>query len=208
MLLTLPFVVRDNLADGREVVATPVARDRMRAAYGDLFTFRPDERAPAAALKARLGGLSQGTPYVLSVLAPYRDLPFDETELAEAVGFLTGGTTTLGREPSYTVLAGVMGARPAVVRRSDRPFRERFRLGGLDVDLRMESWLPTDTIRRAGFGQVVVGRRRVLTLERGVSVVTLPGDGSLPHVEYASGLLAPLPRFRVTITPSNPGATR
>ncbi len=208
MLLTLPFVVRDNLADGREVVATPVARDRIRAAYGDLFTFSPDERAPAAALTARLGGLSRGTPYVLSVLAPYPDLPFDETELAETVGFLTGGTTTLGREPSYTVLAGVMGVRPVVVRRSDRPFRERFRLGGLDVDLRMESWLPTDTIRRAGFGQVVVGRRHVLMLERGVSVVTLPGDGSAPHVEYASGLLAPLPRFRVTITPSNPGANR
>ena len=48
----------------------------------------------------------------------------------------------------------------------------------------------------------------MLTLERGVSVVTLPGDGSLPHVEYASGLLAPLPRFRVTITPLNPGAAR
>jgi hypothetical protein len=67
----------------------------------------------------------------------------------------------------------------------------------------MESWLPTDTIRRAGFGQVVVGRRHVLTLERGVSVVGLGGDGRAAQVEYASGLLAPLPRFRVTMTSSD-----
>jgi hypothetical protein len=207
-LLTLPFLIHDNLAAGREVVATPLARERIRAAYGDLFTFTPDERDVVPPLRARLERVSRGTQYVLTLLAPYPDLPFDQSELAEAVKFLTGGTATLGHEPSYTVLAGIVGAPPAVDRRSDRPFRERFRLGSLDVDVRMESWLPTDTIRRAGFGHVVVGRRHVLTLERGVSVVTLPEDGPAPRTEYASGLFAPLPRFRVSLTPPNPRETR
>jgi Protein O-mannosyl-transferase TMEM260-like len=207
-LLTLPFLIHDNLAEGREVVATPLARERIRAAYGDLFTFRPDERDVVPPLTARLEGVSRGTPYVLTLLAPYPDLPFDRPELAEAVEFLTGGTATLGHEPSYTVLAGIVGARPTVDRRSDRPFRDRFHLGSLDVDVRMESWLPTDTIRRAGFGHVVVGRQHALTVERGVSVVTLPEDGPAPRTEYASGLLAPLPRFRVSMTPLDPRKTR
>jgi hypothetical protein len=59
------------------------------------------------------------------------------------------------------------------------------------VDIRMESWLPTDTIRRAGFGHVVVNRQHALTLERGISFVALgPGGGPI----YGSGLLAPIPR--------------
>jgi len=201
-LLTLPFLIRDNLADGRECVATPVARDRIRAAYGDLFTFTPDERAGALPLKARVLDAPAGTPYVVALLAPYPDLPFDASELADAVGFLTGGTATLAREPSYTVLAGMVGAHPLVDRRSALPFRERFRLGRFSVDVRMESWLPTDTIRRAGFGQVVVGRRHALTLERGISLVFLSEKGDTPRGEYASGLLAPLARYRVSLTPN------
>jgi len=38
-ILTLPFLVRDNIADGRVVYATPIARKLARAAYGDLFAF-------------------------------------------------------------------------------------------------------------------------------------------------------------------------
>jgi hypothetical protein len=208
MLLTLPFLIHDNLAEGREVVATLLARARIRAAYGDLFTFTPDEREVVRPLRARLEGVSRGTPYVLTLLAAYPDLPFDQPELAEAVEFLTGGTATLGHEPSYTMLAGIVGARPTVDRRSDRPFRQRFRLGSLNVDVRMESWVPTDTIRRAGFGHVIVGRQHALTLERGVSVVILSEDGLAPRADYASGLLAPLPRFRVSMTPPNPRETR
>jgi len=198
-LLTLPFLIHDNLAAGREVVATPVARDRMATAYGGLFEFSSDERIPVAPLEARLASLASGTPYVLTLLAPYPDLPFDQQELAQATAFLTARTATLGREPSYTVLAGLVGSRPTLLRRSDRPFRERFRLGSLAIDLRMESWLPTDTIRRAGFGHVIVDRRHVLTLERGVSFVGLGPDGAVTQIEYASGLFAPLPRYRVAM---------
>jgi len=201
-LLTLPYLIHDNLAAGREVVATPVARDRMVAAYGGLFEFSLDERIPVAPLQARLASLASGTPYVLAFLAPYPDLPFDRQELAQATAFLTARTATLGREPSYAVMAGLVGSRPVVLRRSDRPFRERFQLGSLTIDLRMESWLPTDTIRRAGFGHVIVDRRHVLTLERGVSVVALDQDGAAMRTEYASGLFAPLPRFRVAMSAS------
>jgi len=201
-LLTLPYLIHDNLAAGREVVATPVARDRMVAAYGGLFEFSLDERIPVAPLQARLTSLASGTPYVLAFLAPYPDLPFDRQELAQATAFLTARTATLGREPSYAVMAGLVGSRPVVLRRSDRPFRERFQLGSLTIDLRMESWLPTDTIRRAGFGHVIVDRRHVLTLERGVSVVALDQDGAAMRTEYASGLFAPLPRFRVAMSAS------
>ena len=195
-------MIHDNLAAGREVVATPVARDRMVAAYGGLFEFSPDERIPVAPLQARLASLASGTPYVLAFLAPYPDLPFDEQELAQAAV----SSPADGHTRTRAVLrsdGGSGGEAPgAAVRRSDRPFRERFQLGGLTIDLRMESWLPTDTIRRAGFGHVIVGRRHVLTLERGVSVVGLGQDGAAMRTEYASGLFAPLPRFRVAMPAS------
>jgi len=198
-LLTLPFLIHDNLAAGSEVVATPVARDRMAAAYGGLFEFSPDKRIPVVTLEARLANLASGTPYVLTLLAPSPALPFDQQELAQAAAFLTARTAALGREPSYTVMAGLVGSRPTLLRRSDQPFRERFRLGSLAIDLRMESWLPTDTIRRAGFGHVIVDRRHVLTLERGVSFVGFGQDGAVTRIEYASGLFAPLPRYRVAM---------
>jgi len=207
-LLTLPFIVHDNLDAGREITATPAARDLARTAYGDLFTFSPDSRVSAQALAMRLSRLPTGTPYVMGLLAPYPDLPFDEGELANTVRLLTGGTATLGRRPSYSVLAGLVGERPRILRQADTPFREKFALGTLSVDVRMESWLPTDTIRRAGFGHVIVGRRHVLTLERGVSVVALSPDGTPIRAEYASGLFAPLPRFLVSFGQTRDGPLR
>ena len=90
------------------------------AAYGDLFTFTADPAVDARPLAARIGTLAPGTPYVLAVLAPYPDLVFDAQELADASRLLTGNTTTLGREPSYTVIAGRAGRAP-VVRPAIRP---------------------------------------------------------------------------------------
>ena len=74
----------------------------------------------------------------------------------------------------------------------------RARLSGHDVDIRIECWLPADTIRRAGFGHVIVDRRHQLTLDRGVSFVALDRDGSATVRAWAAGLLAPQPRFVVT----------
>jgi hypothetical protein len=198
-ILTLPFLVRDNIADGRTVYATPIARDMARAAFGDLFVFEPDPATDSRPLAARLSGLAPGTPYVLAVLSPYSDLIFDPRELADATRFLTAGTAILGHEPSYTVIAGRVGERPLLDRREDLPWRARVTISGLDLDLRMESWLASDTIRRAGFGQVVANRIHVLVIERGVSVVALSPDGTPRLTGYASSLFAPLPRYRVVL---------
>ena len=62
----------------------------------------------------------------------------------------------------------------------------------------MESWLPTDTIRRSGFGHIIANRRHVLALDRGISFVALADSGSPALTEYRSGLFAPIPRWVVT----------
>jgi hypothetical protein len=69
----------------------------------------------------------------------------------------------------------------------------------------MESWLPADTMRRAGFGHVVANRRHALTLERGVSLVLLGPDGQTRGMAYASGLFAPLPRVLARLAPAHRG---
>src|SRR5690606_2210380 len=173
------------------------------AAFGSLFAFTPDDRAPAPPLSERLAAAAAGAPdliYVLAVLAPDPDLPFDQHELDLSLRQLTGGTARLGRTPPYQVLAGRLGEPPSLDRRTDRPFRTWVRIGALPLDIRMESWLPGDTMRRAGFGRVIAGRRPVLTLERGVSAVLLTPDGAVRATEYASGIFAPAPRYRVTLT--------
>jgi hypothetical protein len=192
-VLALPRLVRDNLAGCRSVLATPLARDLLRAAYGDMFAFTPDARAPRHPLHERLGPLPEGAVYVLGLLAPYRDLAFDGLELDAAARRLTGGTATLAPGASYQILAGIVGQAPSLSRKTDAPFRRTVAIGGRKIDVRMESWLPADTMRRAGFGHVVVNGRHVLTLERGVSALVLRPDGTTT-IAYASGLFAPIGR--------------
>jgi hypothetical protein len=202
-VLSLPVLVADNLAAGRSVVVSPLARDLARSAYGDLFAFTPDPRAPARSLEARLQPLPPGSLYVIALLAPYRDLPFDGDELDRTARLLTGGATGLAPGPSYQVLVGLAGEAPLLARYDDRPFRTALTVGQWRLDLRMESWLPADTMRRAGFGQVIVNRRHRLTLERGVSVLVLRPDGSTATT-YASGLFAPLVRERLGLAAGGP----
>jgi hypothetical protein len=97
------------------------------------------------------------------------------------------------------VIAGRVGERPVLDRREILPWRAQVTISGVDLDLRMESWLASDTIRRAGFGQVVANRKHVLIVERGVSVVALAPDGTPRLTTYASSLFAPLPRYRVVL---------
>jgi hypothetical protein len=97
-------------------------------------------------------------------------------------------------------VVGRVGERPALIESQDHPYRIRVRMEPYDFDIRMESWLPADTIRRAGFGHVVVNRRHTLTLERGLSFVAVGTDGGSPI--YGSGLFAPLARHVVTPIPS------
>jgi hypothetical protein len=64
-------------------------------------------------------------------------------------------------------------------------------------DVRMESWLPTDTFRRAGFGHVIVNGRHGLTLERGISFAAFGPASDLLITAYESGLYAPQPLYAV-----------
>lgn len=202
-VLTLPLLVRDNLAAGQTVWMTPESRRIAESAYGNLFAFSPD--SDARPLGARLHVAPSGSLYVMALLAPYRDLPFDAAELADASRRLTGGAATLAEGPSYQVLAGRVGEPPMLDRRQSTPFRTSLPIDAIDVEVRMESWLPADTMRRAGFGHVIIDRRHALTLERGVSVVLLDSRGAVLGVDYASGLFAPLPRVRVQLAPAQPG---
>ena len=201
-VLTLPFLVRDNLADAREVFATPAAMAVAQAAYGDLLTFDPDPAVDVRPLAARIRPASARRTLRARGPRSVPGPPLRRRRTRRRVTSAHSRVTVLGRELAYTVIAGVAGRHPSLDHRSDRPWRQRIRLGDVDLDVRMESWLPADTIRRAGFGQIVANRRHVLILERGVSFVALSADGQPLQIAYASSLFAPLVRYRVGLTPA------
>jgi hypothetical protein len=201
-----------NTQAGREVVVTPDVAAQLRAhGYQLSFSNLDDfERSQSLALSrervfaSQIGVLRPRTTYALGILRPNRESPLDLVELTAAWTVLTGGTTALPTLGTYTIVLGETGQRPALVESRDRPFRLRMTLDTADFDVRMESWLPTDTIRRAGFGQVIVNRRHVLILERGVSFVALGPLDEPALVLYRSGIFAPLGRLMPW---SCPGAT-
>jgi len=59
----------------------------------------------------------------------------------------------------------------------------------------MESWLSTDTIRRMGFGHVIVNRQHTLIVERGLSFVAFDERGRAIRTTYRSNIFAPVPRY-------------
>jgi hypothetical protein len=203
-VLRFPFLVGDNGQIGREMIVTAGAVAPIAAAYDGLFEIQRDPRTPAPSLRGQLAGLPEHTLYVLTALAPYDDMPLDSGDLHETVEWLTGG-----RRPDtfdvragqvrrcFNVLIGRVGEKPVLGRSDDRPFRVRQEIDRLNLDVRMEAWLPADTIRRMGFGAVVVNRRRGLTVDRGVSVLALAPDGTTIRRAYAAALFAPQPRYIV-----------
>jgi len=94
-------------------------------------------------------------------------------------------------------IAGVVGKPPILAIGADAPFRRTVTIDGVDADIRMESWLRTDTIRRMGFGHVVVGRRHTLIVERGVSFVAFDPAGVPILTAYAANIFEPLSRYLV-----------
>jgi hypothetical protein len=130
---------------------------------------------------------------VLTLLAPTRDEALDDREVADAVAALTGGREQPRRNTPYEILLGRAGDAPLLHRSDSRPFRQKLALPEGQVDIRMEGWVPFETFRRAGFGHVMLDRRVVLTMERGVSLATL--DRGEPF--YAAGVYALHPRFRI-----------
>ena len=183
-----------NTEIGRTVIATQrVTAAVYRGARPRVWPPHVDE------FSARVKSIRPGTPYVLAHLRTDQEFSANaKMEFAGAWQWLAPGAMPpdLGH---YTVIVGRVGERPVLVESQDRPYRVGVRLDPFDFDVRMESWLPTDTIRRAGFGHVVVNRRHALTLERGLSFVALGPEGG-PF--YGSALFAPIPKYPVTQVPS------
>jgi hypothetical protein len=192
-MLYFPLVVWDNAAMGRDVVMTEGAATAVRRAYGSLLPIERDPGVPAPRLSEQVAGLPAGTPYVLGLIESYPETPLDSADMAAVAARLgiPGGVPT----SRYAIVAGKIGSPPVLRHEAAAPFRVSGGLAGRRVDARIECWLPADTIRRMGFGHVIVDRRHVLTLDRGASFVALDATGRAALVAWAGGLLAPQPRW-------------
>ena len=143
--------------------------------------------------------IAPGTRYVLCVLRPSRDLRLDVEDLSRALRSLGGGRTIELPGGDYAAVAGIAGELPELITASALPFRRKLALHGVAVEIRMESWLASDTIRRMGFGQVVAGRQHTLIVERGVSFAAFDESGKAQHTTYTSNIFAPQPRYLVDL---------
>ncbi len=211
--LHFPLLVRDNEAISRDMILDAYSARDVVAAFGPLFPLQRDPISASPDLIEEIGGLSSGTPYVLCVLTPPREEHLDPALLRTAVEMLTGGrvppglrigaSSDTGASPRYQLIAGLTGEAPIVARADDSPFRMDFRLFDDPFTVRMESWLPSDTFRRAGFGHVLRGREHALTLERGVSLVWFNRNARSSNPVYAASVYAPGRRYRLSsVSPS------
>lgn len=206
--LHFPFLVRDNEAISRDLLLDGYSARDVVAAFGPLFPLQRDAISASPDLIEEIASLRPGTPYVFCVLTPPREERLDRALLRAAVDMLTHGHTPpglrleasdgSGTAARYQVMAGMAGETPTVARADDFPFRMSFRLLDDPFTVRMESWLPSDTFRRAGFGHVLRGREHVLTLERGVSFVSFDRNAQPSSPVYAATVYAPGPRYRLT----------
>jgi len=192
----LPFFVADNRSLGRDIVLAGSAAANTVGAYGLLFPIVADDTVPAPPLESIVSAIPRGSPYVLCLLTPTRETAFDAGSFDVAVATLTAARAPARTPSSFEVWAGVAGEKPIAYVTSTGPFRQQFSIAGELITVRMESWLPTDTFRRAGFGHVLHGREHALIVERGVSLVWWGRDGAA-RTAYTAGLYGPQPRFRI-----------
>ena len=193
VLLHFPLLVRDNHAMGRDVVLTAGGVPQVSAAFGSLLPIVPDPMLPARSMLAHASEIPRGDLYVMTLLAPTRDEALDEGAVVDTFLALTGGRVRPRRSGVYEVLLGRTGQAPLLHRVESRPFRQSLDLPEGRVEIRMDGWVPFETFRRAGFGHVLLDRRSVLTLERGVSL-TAVASGE-PY--YTAGVYTLHPRFRI-----------
>jgi len=203
--LHFPFLVRDNEAISRDVILDRYSAGEIVSAFGPLYPMQADPIRASADLIESVSALAAGTPYVLCVLTPPREESLDQETLQGAIRLLTGGKAGAGAAsaqggstPAYQLIAGITGEPPSITRAEHVPFRQEFRLLDEPFTVRMESWLPSDTFRRAGFGHVIRGREHVLTLERGVSLVWFDRNARASEAVYAAGIYAPGERYRIS----------
>jgi hypothetical protein len=200
VLLYAPALIADNQAIGRDVTLTERAGVELTAAYGPLLRVVPDPRVHVVSLAESVRALTRGTRYVMCVLRPPRDLPLDTDDIDRTLQILGGSSLRLP-DGDYAAVAGRLGESPRLVAGSMRPFRRQLVLGDVGVEIRMESWLAADTIRRMGFGQVVAGRQHTLIVERGVSFAAFDERGHALVTAYRSNIFAPQRRYRVETHP-------
>jgi hypothetical protein len=201
VLLYAPALVADNRAAGRGVVLTERAWSSVAAAYGPLLPGAPDDTIPGVSLSQALRGLAPGTRYVLCVLKPSHDFQIDADDLARALDWIGGGQPIRLPDGDYAVVAGLIGLAPTLTKGSNVPFRQHVLIGNQAVEIRMESWLSSDTIRRMGFGHVIAARRHTLIVERGVSFAAFDEQGRSLRTAYMASLFAPEPRYLVSPPP-------
>jgi len=91
----------------------------------------------------------------------------------------------------------VIGDPPVLVAGFDRPFSQRVSVDGVPVEIRMDSWLASDTIRRMGFGHVIAARHHTLIVERGISFVAFDATGRPLQTGYIANMFAPQPRYLI-----------
>jgi hypothetical protein len=195
VLLYAPALVGDNQAVGRSVIVNDRARQEIQAAYGPIIRTSLDRITAPPPITAELSAVPRGTRYVLAVLRPSRDTTLNRTDLGAALRAIAGDREIDLPAGDYVAIGGIAGQAPVLVAAADRPFRRTVEIGGSNVDVRMESWLGTDTIRRMGFGHVIVNRRHTLIVERGVSFVAFDADGGAIHTAYRANIFAPQPRY-------------
>jgi hypothetical protein len=197
VLLYAPALVADNRAIGRSVALTERARATVQAAYGPLLPITRDARVPVLAFAEAIRTVPAGSRYVLCVLKPSGDPGLETDDLTRAMATLTAGHTATLPAGDYAVVAGGVGGAPDLITASDRPFRREITLQGVPVEIRMDSWLVSDTIRRMGFGHVVAARQHTLIVERGVSFVAFDAHGTAIQTAYASNIYAPQARYLI-----------
>jgi hypothetical protein len=196
-LLRWPSLVDETHRAGRDVVLSAEAAQAVIAAYGNAYPMLDDPIPPAVTLATAVSRIPRGAPYVLTLLPPPRGTTAEPEAIDAALRALTGGEAPSLPPAPYRVVAGLAGEAASFTASEQRPFRRSFALLGDEMDVRMESWLATDTFRRAGFGHVLRGRERVLIAERGVSLIWFRADGTPADPFYAAGIYASRPRFRI-----------
>jgi hypothetical protein len=197
VLLHWPFLVEDNHRLGRDLVLTSHAAADIVAAFGSTYGIVPDTALPVRTLQQAVASIPAGRPYVLSVLTPPREAHLDPEDLGAALRTLTGGRTSVASGDAFEVFAGVAGDAATYHRASARPFSDRVDVLDERLSIRMDSWLPSDTFRRAGFGHVLRGREHVMIVERGVNLVWFNRGGTASQPFYWASLYADQPRFRL-----------
>jgi Protein of unknown function (DUF2723) len=199
VLLYAPALIADNREINRRVVATERARATLAAAYGPLLHIERDQRVPITGFLEAVSDVPRGSRYVLCALQRSGDVRQRTDDLARALDQVTAAHAPQLPVGDYVAIAGIVGEAPVLTIAADRPFRRDFVLRGVNVEIRMDSWLVSDTIRRMGFGHVVAAHQHTLIVERGVSFAAFDDQGKPNHTAYASSIFAPESRYLIDI---------